>query len=199
MEASLIPAPIQHDKKVEKEVLEEGSIPASWTAAKRRQKDIDASWTKKQGRSHHGYKLSINADNRGKFIRKIVISTAKEQDVRHTKRRLDKGNTSRDVSGDKGYEGEEYENYMRDNGYNPRIQHKKPKGKSQPECQKKRNTRISKTRVRVEPVFASIAWMGGKSIRTIGLKRAIFGLTLKATVYNMRRLCFVKRVELKGF
>jgi hypothetical protein len=41
--------------------------------------------------------------------------------------------------------------------------------------------------------------MGGKSIRTIGLKRAQFGLTLKATVYNMRRICSVKRVGLQGF
>jgi IS5 family transposase len=199
LDASLIPAPIQHYKKSEKEILKENAIPADWTPAKRRQKDLDASWTKKHGKSHHGYKLSVNADNRGKFIRKIVISTAKEHDVLHTKRLLDKSNTSKDVYGDKGYEGKEYEDYMGDNGFNPRIQHKKPKGKPQSECQKKRNTRISKTRVRVEHVFASIAWMGGKSIRTIGLKRAQFGLTLKATVYNMRRICSVKRVGLQGF
>jgi IS5 family transposase len=199
LDASLMPTPIQHYTKAEKEILKEKAIPAKWTPAQRRQKDIDASWTKKHGKSHHGYKLSINADNRGKFIRKIVISTAKEHDVLHTKRLLDRSNTSKDIYGDKGYEGEEYEKYMRDNGFNPRIQHKKPKGKPQSECQKKRNTRISKTRVRVEHIFASIAWMGGKSIRTIGLKRATFGLTLKATVYNMRRLCSVKKIGLRGF
>jgi IS5 family transposase len=121
LDASLIPAPIQHYKKEEKEILKKKAIPSKWTPAQRRQKDLDASWTKKQGKSHHGYKLSINADNRGKFIRKIVVSTAKEQDVLHTKRLLDEANTSRNVYDDKGYEGEEYENYMRNNGYNPRI------------------------------------------------------------------------------
>ena len=37
-----------------------------WKPAKRRQKDIDATWTKKHGKSHFGYKLSINVDKKYK-------------------------------------------------------------------------------------------------------------------------------------
>ena len=198
LDASLIPAPKQHFTKEEKDIIKEKATPIAWTKAQYAQKDTEASWTQKHGKSHYGYKLSINVDKRAKFIQKTVVSTAKEHDIRHTKQLLDKLNTSREVYADKGYEGKEYEEYMLKNGYQPRIQHKKPKGKPQSECQKKRNTRISKTRVRVEHIFASMNWMG-KSIRTIGLKRATFQLNLKSAVYNMRRLCSVKRVGLEAF
>lgn len=37
--------------------------------------------------------------------------------------------------------------------------------------------------------FDALAAMGGKLIRSIGLARTVFGLSLKASVYNLRRLC----------
>jgi len=46
-------------------------MPAGWKPAKRRQKDLDATWTKKHGKRHFGYKLSINVDKKYKIIRKI--------------------------------------------------------------------------------------------------------------------------------
>lgn len=62
IDATLIPAPKQHFSKDDKEQIKEGAMPADWKPAKRRQKDLDATWTKKHGKSHHGYKLSINVD-----------------------------------------------------------------------------------------------------------------------------------------
>ena len=41
----------------------------NWKPAKRRQKDIDATWTKKHGKRFFGYKLSINVDKKYKVIR----------------------------------------------------------------------------------------------------------------------------------
>ncbi|OFA15452.1 hypothetical protein A4U49_12725 [Acidithiobacillus ferrivorans] len=32
-------------------------MPADWSPAKRRQKDLDATWTKKHGKSTYGFKL----------------------------------------------------------------------------------------------------------------------------------------------
>ena len=45
IDATLVPAPIQHFTKEDKAQLEQGKIPADWNAAKRRQKDLDATHT----------------------------------------------------------------------------------------------------------------------------------------------------------
>ncbi len=100
IDATLVPAPIQHFTKQEKALLDEGQVPSDWSPAKRRQKDLDATHTKKHGKSYHGYKLSIGVDVRHKFIRKITTGTASEHDSTHFDEVLDDGNTSRDVYAD---------------------------------------------------------------------------------------------------
>ncbi|QTQ34011.1 Transposase, IS4-like [Aromatoleum bremense] len=72
-----MPAPKQHNRRGEKELIEQGAMAASWRPAKRRQKDTDATWTKKHGKSHFGYKLSINVDKKYKIIRRIETDTAR--------------------------------------------------------------------------------------------------------------------------
>ncbi len=62
IDATLVEAPRQHFRKAEEATLDQGETPVEWTDAQRRQKDTEASWTKKHGKSHHGYKLSISAD-----------------------------------------------------------------------------------------------------------------------------------------
>lgn len=52
IDATLVPAPKQRFTQEDKEQLEQGAMPAHWSPAKRRQKDLDATWTKKHGK--HG-------------------------------------------------------------------------------------------------------------------------------------------------
>ena len=192
VDATLVEAPKQHFHKEEKALLEQAATPAGWTPAQRRQKDTEASWTKKHGKSYHGYKLNISADRKYKLIRKRHISTAKEHDTNHFEAVLDRANTSRDVWADKGYEDQSREQRLNQGSWRLHIQHKAKKGKPPSDCQKRRNTRIARPRARVEHVFGSICAMGGKAIRSIGLARAVFGLSIKAAVYNLRRLCSLK-------
>ena len=96
IDATLIPAPKQHYKRAEKEILQQKATPADWKPSKRRQKDGDATWTKKHGKSHHGYKLSISIDKRYKIIRKIKTDTASTHDSQHFDAVLDASNTSKD-------------------------------------------------------------------------------------------------------
>lgn len=105
---------------------------------------------------------------------------------------LDPANTSRDVWADKGYGDKGREQRLQQNGWRMHIQRKAKKGKPQSECQKRRNTRVARPRARVEHVFGDMLAMGGKGIRSIGLARAEFGLSIKAAVYNLRRLCTLK-------
>lgn len=188
IDATLVSASIQHFTKAEKEQLDQGQIPQDWNAAKRRQKDLDATHTKKHGKSHHGYKLSISVDAKHKFIRKITTGTASEHDSTHFDEVLDMHNTSADVYADKGYPSAARSQMLKVLGYREHIQRKAKVGKPLSACQKGRNQRIAKTRARVEHPFAQMRHMGGKIIRTIGQVRATVAMTMKATCYNIKRL-----------
>lgn len=199
IDATLIPAPRQHFTKDDKEQLKQDAMPADWNKAKRRQKDLDATWTKKHGKSHHGYKLSVNVDKRYKVIRKIETDTASTHDSQHFDTVLDPSNTNRDVYADKGYPSAEREAKLKEAGYRNHIQRKGARNHPLPARQEKRNQRIAKTRARVEHIFAGIEQMGGKLIRTIGQARANFAMTMMATSYNLKRLTYFKRVGIEAF
>ena len=119
VDATLVPAPKQHFTRVEKEVLEQDAMPAGWKPAKRRQKDVDASWTKKHGKSYHGYKCTVSVDRKHKFIRTWVADTASVHDSQHLEAALDEWNTSAEIYADKGYVGGEREERLREQGYRP--------------------------------------------------------------------------------
>ena len=191
VDATLVPAPKQHFTKEDKEQLEQNAVPADWKPAKRRQKDIEASWTKKHGKSYHGYKFTVSVDRKHKFIRTWVPDTACVHDSQHLEAALDEWNTSAEIYADKGYVGAEREERLREQGYRPQIQRKAKKGKTRSACQERRNRRIAKVRARVEHVFAAITQWGGKRIRTIGQARASFAMGMMVLVYNMRRLAFL--------
>ena len=52
IDATLVSAPIQHFTKEDKAQLDQGQTPSDWSAAKRRQKDLEATHTKKHGKSY---------------------------------------------------------------------------------------------------------------------------------------------------
>ena len=199
IDATIVPAPKQYYRKEEQELIRQQATPADWPAAKRRQKDTDASWTRKHGKSYFGYKLSASSDKRYKLIRKIKISTARENDTRHLEAVLDPANTSRDLYGDKGYVDGEREARLKVAGWRVQIQRKASPGKPLSDCQKGRNTRIARTRARVEHVFAGLEQLGGKGLRSIGLDRATLLLNWKAATYNLRRLCHLRTCGVVAF
>lgn len=199
VDASLIPVPRQHVSEEEKELIQQQATPIDWSPAQRRQKDTEANWTKKHDKSYFGYKLSISADKRYKLIRKLKVSTAKENDTLHLEDVLDSANTSRDLYGDKGYVDGGREARLKAKGWRVHIQRKAAPGKPLSECQNRRNTRIARTRARVEHVFARLEQMGGKALRCIGLDRATFLLSGKAATYNLCRLCSLKTCGIAAF
>ncbi len=191
VDATLVPAPKQHFTREDKAILEQDAMPADWKPAKRRQKDLDASWTKKHGKSYHGYKFTVSVDRKHKLVRTWLPDTAEVHDSRHLEAALDEWNTSAEIYADKGYVGAEREERLREQGYRPYIQRKAHPGKPLSARQKERNRRIAKIRARVEHVFAAIAQWGGKHIRTIGQARASFTMGMMVVVYNLRRFTFL--------
>lgn len=92
-------------------------MPLSWKPHKRAQKDVDAKWTKKHGRSYFGYKLHASVDKRCKLIRKIAITHAAVADTNVFEELLDPSNTSRDVYADQGYPSIERESRLKQAGW----------------------------------------------------------------------------------
>lgn len=199
IDATLVPAPKQHISRGEKELLNEGAMPADWKPAKRRQTALDATWTKKHGKSHFGYKLSINVDKKYQFIRKIETDTASTHDSQPFDKGFAASNTSREVYADRGYPSEAREAWLKENGFRNQLQRKGKRNKPLSEPQQQRNQRLAKTRARVEHVFAAIEQMGGKMIRTIGQTRANFAMTRIAACYNLKRLVYFRKAGIMAF
>ena len=71
IDATIVPAPRQRNSREDNAAVKAGKTPLQWKKkpAKNRQKDKDARWTKKHGKSHFGYKNHINVDRRHKLVR----------------------------------------------------------------------------------------------------------------------------------
>ena len=192
IDASLVQAPVQRNKREEAEIVKQSIMPTTWTDHKRAQKDVDAKWTKKHGKNHFGYKLHASVDKRYKVIRKVIITDAAVADTTVFEDLLDTKNTSRDVYADRGYPSAQREADLKQAGWRAHIQRKGTARKAISATQKKRNRRIATPRARVEHVFGALAQMGGKLVRCMGIVRTTFALNLKAASYNLKRMVFLK-------
>src|SRR5947199_8891591 len=111
IDASIVLVPTQRNSRDENAELQAGRTPAGWkqNPAKLRQKDRDARWTKKHGRSFFGYKNHVNADAKHKLIRRYEVTDAAVHDSQPLDGLLTKGNTSTDVFADRAYRSAEIE------------------------------------------------------------------------------------------
>ena len=190
VDASIVPAPRQRNSREENEAIKAGNPPADWSEAKRRQKDVDARWTKKREQSHFGYKNHIAVDVKHKFIRAWQATAANVHDSQVFEEILAK-NTSRDVYADSAYLSEESQKRLTALGYRPHIQRKGQKNRPLSDWEKQGNRRRSRIRCRVEHVFgAQLQRAGTLLVRCIGLARARAKIGLRNLAYNMDRLGF---------
>lgn len=90
IDASIVRAPPQHDGAEEQTLMKDRTVPTQWPPAKRRQKGVQARWTKKHGKSCFGYKLSVSVDRRYKLIRRVKAGDASEADTLHLVEVLDR-------------------------------------------------------------------------------------------------------------
>ena len=70
IDASFVEVPIQRNSREENKQIKGGGIPDEWKEKpnKLEQKDTDARWTKKNGKSYYGYKDHVKADEKSKLI-----------------------------------------------------------------------------------------------------------------------------------
>ena len=197
IDASIVAVPKQRNSRKENARIKAGETPECWQdkPAKRRQKDVEARWTKKHGRSHYGYKNHVNVDRRHKLVRRYQVSDAATHDSKVLDDILDGDNTALGVWADSAYRSAEIEAALKKKGLRSRIHRKARRNKPLSEREKQGNKTRSSVRVRVEHVFgAQSNDMGGTLVRSVGLARAKARIGLKNLAYNMRRLVQLERL-----
>src|ERR1019366_4393314 len=123
VDATIVPVPKQRNTRKENEAVKAGQTPEDWEQkpAKNRQKDKDARWTKKHGKSFFGYKNHANADAKHKLIRNYEVTDASGLDSRKFGGLLNKANTSANVYADSAYRSSAAEAKLEARGLRSRI------------------------------------------------------------------------------
>ena len=195
VDATLIPVPKQHNSKDENQQIKQGEIPPSWqdNPHQRSQKDSDARWTKKGGKSYFGYKDHISIDAQHGLIRQYAVTDASVHDSQVLGQLLDDDNESDKIWADTAYRAEAIEETLKLMQFDSQIHERGYRNRPLTEEQKQSNRTKSTTRVKVEHVFG--CWqmqIGGKLLRSIGIQRATAQLGLKNLTYNLLRYTFLE-------
>jgi IS5 family transposase len=149
-------------------------------------RDPDASFTKKNDISYHGYKMHAATDISG-IITGVVASTASHHDSRHIDELIE--GEERAVFADSAYSDAQRREKLEKRGVLPAIIYKRKRGQKELSAwQKKWNKLVSKVRALGEHPFAWMKrLMNFTRCRYRGLRRNAFDFVLTAAAYNARR------------
>jgi transposase, IS5 family len=197
VDASIVEVPIQRNTREENKQLKEGEVPEEWqeNPNKLRQKDVDATWTMKNGKSYYGYKDHIKADRKSKLITAYRVTPANVYDNAIIGELVTKKDQGQKLYADSAYRSEKIEEDLKQKKVISMIHEKGYRYKKLTLAQERRNTKKSKVRARVEHVFGFMAnSMNGKFIRCRNLMRARATIGLMNITYNLFRIAQLKVV-----
>ena len=190
VDASFTVAPRQRNTREENQKIKDGEGEDLWNDKpnKKKHKDIDARWTKKNDETFYGYKNHAKVDTKSKFIRKYVVTDASVHDSQALDPLLDEEDENQDLNADSAYTGEEQEDTITKYKMKNKVNEKGYRNKPLTEEQKLSNRQKSKTRARVEHVFGFMEQsMNGLFIRSVGILRATGIIGLINLTYNLFR------------
>jgi transposase, IS5 family len=148
-------------------------------------RDPDASFTKKHGRTYHGYKGHIAADASG-IVTDYRFSTASHHDSRYFDELTRKEKTV--VYGDSAYADQTRRRILHILGVIDAIVYKRRRGqKDLYDWQERWNKLVSKTRALVEHPFARMKQSGYRRVRYRGLRRNTLDFALNLIAHNCKR------------
>jgi len=189
VDASFVTAPKQRNTREENQQIKQGETPERFeeNPTVKRQKDVDARWTKKHAQRYYGYKDHIAIDVAHKLIREYAVTSAEIRDSQVFYELLSE-NSSKSVWADSAYRSVENELLLEADDYRSHVHSKAYRNLALTEREKQANRKKSRTRARVEHVFGSMTnEMGGMFVRVIGQTRAEAKIGMMNLVYNMRR------------
>jgi IS5 family transposase len=150
------------------------------------ERDPEAGWTKKNNKSHFGYKAHIGVDQDSEIIRDAILTSADLHDS-IVGASLVQGDEQA-VYADKGYDSQKFRDALAEAGINDRIMHKARRNAPLKNWQKWFNKAVSPIRSGVERGFATMKrYYGYRQVRYIGLDRNRCHLNLMRAAINLRR------------
>ena len=196
IDATFVDVPRQRNTREENKTIKEGAVPEEWKTPENanmlEQKDTDARWAKKGEETHYGYKDHAKVDNESKIIIDFTVTSANVHDVNEFEGLIDINDTEAWL--DAGYASAEHVARIMERYPNIilHICEKGQKNKPLTEEQKRSNKEKSHVRARVEHVFGYMTrFMGGITIRTIGIDRAEREICAMNLAYNFKRIAFL--------
>lgn len=190
VDATFVEAPRQRNTREENARIKAGEIPEEWSESKRRQKDTDARWTKKNNQTYYGYKDHAKVDADSKIIVDYSVTSANVHDSQEFTELLT--DSDKIIYADSAYVGQEIPENIK-----AQICEKGYRGHPLTEEQKQSNRQKSKIRCRIEHVFGYITnSMHAITLRCIGKARAAFNIGLTNLIYNMCRYETIRRLTL---
>jgi IS5 family transposase len=201
VDASILQVPRQRNTREENKQVRQGDIPEEWKDKpnKLEQKDLDADWTKKNGKTFFGYKNHIKIDIGSKLITFFAITPASVHDSVVLEDLLEDDQAGQPLYADTAYSGKNCDQVIKAAKMENLTHEKAYRYKKLTQEQKEQNTVKIKTRARVEHVFG-YQWMNlnaAQLIRYIGLDRCAMAIALRNIIYNFFRAIFlIKQREL---
>ncbi len=199
IDASFTVAPRQRNTRDENKKIKNGEGDDLWndTPNKKKHKDIDARWTKKNGEIFYGYKNHAKVDTKSKFIKTYKITDASVHDSQVLDDLLDEKDKDQDLHADSAYTGKDQDEIVAKYEMKNKVHEKGYRNKPLTEEQKASNTKKSKIRARVEHVFGFMEQsMKGLVLKSVGMVRATGIIGLINLTYNLFRYEQIKRLKI---
>jgi transposase, IS5 family len=199
IDASFTLAPRQRNTRDENKQIKAGKGKDLWNDKpnKKKHKDIDARWTKKNGEVFYGYKNHAKVDTKSKFINRYSVTDASVHDSQALDDLLSEKDKDQELHADSAYIGEKQERTIAKYGMKNKVHEKGYRNKPLTDQQKTNNTKKSKIRARVEHVFGFMEQsMNGLVLRSVGMLRANGIIGLINLTYNLFRYEQIKRLNI---
>ena len=197
VDASFTVARRQRNTREENKKIKEGDELWNDKPNKKRHKDIDARWSKKNNETFYGYKNHAKVDTKSKFIDKFKVTDASVHDSQALDDLLTEKDEKQDFYADSAYTGEDQEKVISKYKMKNKVNEKGYRNKPLTDEQKINNREKSKTRARVEHVFGFMEQsMNGLIVKSVGIKRATNIIGLINLTYNLFRYEQIIRLNL---
>ena len=167
-------------------ILEAAVRPPTGDAGEVSERDPQAGWTKKNGKSRFGYKAHAAVDEGSGIVRGATLTPADVHDSIPADD-LVQGDEEA-LYADKAYDSEQRRAGLRERGIEPRIMHKARRNRPLKPWQVAFNKAVAPVRAGVERLFATMKRAyGHRRVRYLGLARNDVQLQALCAAINLRR------------
>ena len=191
VDASVIDTPLRPKGKTNHKVTEDRTDEKEVKREKEYAKSVDkeASWLKKRGKFHYGYKRHYVTDNQG-LVLGVLTTKASTNEIANLEEVLNTANLPEGIplKADKGYQSKKNEALLKKKKLKNHILKKAKKNKPLTKWEKRFNKLVGKTRFKVERTFGGIKrWFSGGEARYRGMKKMHSQNLMEAICYNLYR------------